>query len=504
MDKPFDILIIGSGLGGLVCGAILSKEGYKVCILEKNQQIGGCLQTFVRNRVIFDSGVHYLGGLAPGQNLHQIFKYLGIMDKLRIQQLNKDAFDTILFEDDDKAYPLAQGYDNFIAKLSADFPGEEAAIQTYCDKIRDICARFPFYNLKAEGSESEKEAVLTISARDYIESLTENKRLRQVLAGNNALYAGIPHKSPFFVHALVLNHYIESAWRCLDGGSQIGKYLARVIRDHSGEIIRHSEVSRLVEEGGKIVFAELTNGKRFYAQHFISNVHPAKTIQMTESSLLRRPYRQRLQSLENTISSFTVNIVLKKGTFPYQKTNYYYHTPNSVWYGWDYTEENWPLNYALFFTASSRDSAYADGLNILTYMHFNEVKDWAHTFNTVSVRNQRGENYETFKIRKAEAVLDLVEKKFPNIRDCIDRYYTTTPLSYRDYIGNNDGSMYGILKDYSNPLQSLISPRTKIPNLFFTGQNMVLHGILGVSISALVTSAVFIDGETLINRIRNA
>jgi all-trans-retinol 13,14-reductase len=84
--QDYDVLIIGSGMGGLVCGNLLSLEGFKVCVLEKNKQIGGCLQTYVRDRVIFDSGVHYLGGLEKGQNLYQIFKYLDILDKLKLQK----------------------------------------------------------------------------------------------------------------------------------------------------------------------------------------------------------------------------------------------------------------------------------------------------------------------------------------------------------------------------------------------------------------------------------
>ena len=47
--QKFDVVIVGSGLGGLACGTILAKEGYKVCILEKNKQIGGMLQIFVRH-----------------------------------------------------------------------------------------------------------------------------------------------------------------------------------------------------------------------------------------------------------------------------------------------------------------------------------------------------------------------------------------------------------------------------------------------------------------------
>ena len=54
--QRYDAIIVGSGLGGLASGTILAKEGYKVCVLEKNKQIGGMLQIFVREKVIFDTG----------------------------------------------------------------------------------------------------------------------------------------------------------------------------------------------------------------------------------------------------------------------------------------------------------------------------------------------------------------------------------------------------------------------------------------------------------------
>ena len=65
MSTPI-VAIIGSGLGGLVCGAVLAKQGYRVRLYEKNKQIGGCLQTFSRDKAILDSGVHYIGGLDKG------------------------------------------------------------------------------------------------------------------------------------------------------------------------------------------------------------------------------------------------------------------------------------------------------------------------------------------------------------------------------------------------------------------------------------------------------
>ncbi|MDH6212667.1 phytoene dehydrogenase-like protein [Chryseobacterium sp. BIGb0186] len=73
MKKTYDILIIGSGIGGLVSALILAKEGLKVCVLEKNNQYGGNLQTFSRDKLIFDTGVHYLGGLSKRAKPTSVF-----------------------------------------------------------------------------------------------------------------------------------------------------------------------------------------------------------------------------------------------------------------------------------------------------------------------------------------------------------------------------------------------------------------------------------------------
>ena len=503
MNK-YDVIIIGSGMGGLVCGDILSREGYSVCIVEKNKQIGGCLQIYARDKVVFDSGVHYIGGLDRGQNLYQLFKYLGLMDKLKLERMDENAFDKILISDDDKEYSLAQGYENFINTLVKDFPEEENAIRIYCDKIKDICTKFPLYNLEIKDGFDDKVSVMDLDTKGFIESITSNKKLQAVLAGNNQLYAGVGDETPFFVHALITNSYIESSWKCVDGGSQIAKYMAKNIRSNGGKILRDTEVVKIVEENGKVDHVVLHDGSKLYGKHFISNMHPAKTLQLTETNVFKNAYRSRLNSLKDTVSCFIVNIVLKKDCYKYHSHNYYWHRENHLWSQTEYTEENWPLGYAIFVSATSRSKEYAEAFTIFTYMHYDEVNQWENTFNTVSKESSRGEDYETFKIKKAERLIDIVSEKFPELRSCIKSYYTSTPLSFRDYIGTDNGSLYGIAKDYKEPLKTFISPRTKLPNLYFTGQNLNLHGVLGAAISGLVTCIAVLDSSDFIKKIKNA
>ncbi len=539
--ERFDAVIIGSGIGGLVTGALLSKEGYRVAILEKNPQIGGALQTYARDKLVFDSGVHYLGGLAKGQNLYQIFKYLGIMEALKLVRMDQEAFDKILIAGDPKEYVFAQGYERFIQELTNDFPAEREGISAYAQAIKDVCARFPLYNLRAGGVYQEKEEVLEWDAKATIDSFTEDPVLREVLAGNTLLYAGQPHKTPFYIHALILNSFIESSWKCIDGGSQIAKALAGKIRAAGGLIRTRAEVVKLVQGSQEsaqqrgvasghledaqqrgvasgqpedaqqrgsapqqIAYAELADGARIYGDRFISNLHPVHTLALTDSDQIRPAYRRRIESLENAISCFSVNIVLKPAAVAYVKHNYYYHTKGNAWTMGDYSKEDWPRGYALFFSPSRTQPTFAASLTLMTYMRFEDVQPWAHTFNTVAVEADRGEDYERFKAVHYQKLLNLAAEKFPWLPGAVSTWYASTPLTIRDYLGTPDGTLYGIVKDFRDPVKTIIAARTKIPNLFLTGQNLNLHGILGAAISALATCADVLGTDDFVAKIREA
>jgi all-trans-retinol 13,14-reductase len=504
MKDYYDIVIIGSGMAGLVSANIMAREGKSVCVLEKNNQYGGNLQTFVRERTIFDTGVHYLGGLSKGQNLYRYFDYLGILDGLHFKKLNEDGFDIITFDNDEIEYPHAQGYSNFSKSLIAQFPEEEEAIRLYCIKLKEICNKFPLYNLEIGKPYQNDAEIFQQTAKEYLESLTDNEKLRSVLAGSNLLYAGDPDKTPIYVHALSCNSYIESAYRCADGGSQITKLLIRRLKENGGEAYKHQEVVDFNCENKKIISVKTKKGDIIKGDLFISNIEPKTTLKMVGEEHFRKSYNSRIQDLQSTISAFSIHIVLKPKTFPYLNKNYYHFKDASrVWQGHEYTQKSWPETYMVSMGARKNQDEWGDQLTAITYMHYEEVAQWENTINTVAHKNDRGQSYEAFKEAKTEVFLKELEKKFPNIRECIQSVYTSTPLSYRDYIGCNKGSMYGYVKDANNPLLSFISPRTKIPNLFFTGQSLNMHGILGVTISGVVTCSEILGGEYLVNKINH-
>lgn len=497
----YDVVIIGSGLGGLLSAVMLAREGMHVAVMEQNKQIGGCLQTYSFQKKVFDSCVHYIGALDKGQTQYRIFNYAGIMQSLKLKKLDENGFDRMLFSADGQEYPYAQGFENFKANLLPFFRESEDDIDNYLKRLKDTCLSFPLYNLR-NGEASEKSAASSLSLKKVMEEIKDEK-LRNVLLGNSLLYAGNAESTPFYIHALVCKSYMDSAYKCEGGSSQISKLLWKELQALGGTIFRNEKVVKLEEKDGKIVSAITENGERFNGKQFIANVHPAMVLDWMESKVIKPVYRNRICNAKNSISAFMVNIVLKPGKIPYPNQNYYWNKNDDSLAAIDYKPEDWPANYALYFNEDKDRKGFAETVSILTYMHTHEPEQWMESYNTTAKPGNRNSDYELFKKQKAEQLLECVAKRFPEIKTHMADYQTASPLTFRDYMGSPDGSIYGIMADVENPAKTQIPYKTKIPNLMLVGQNIGLHGILGVSINAVAVCGELIGLDYLLNKINN-
>lgn len=494
MEK-YDVIVVGGGLGGLVSANILSKEGMKVCVLEMDKRIGGTLQSFAKEGVMFNTGLNYTESLGEGEILNRYFNYLGLMDLLKIQRLDLDAFDKISLGDEGIEYPFAQGHEHFVERLTDFFPREKNNLKNYIRQMGDICNRFPFYNLDSNIF-SMQTLDQQASVSDFLKSCTPDSKLQKVLAGMNSLYAGVEGETPMYIHSLINYSFIKSAWRFVDGSSQLALLLAKGIKANGGTVRTLAKVVGLDGENSLINNVRLESGECLQAKWVISSMHPASTLKLLPENMVRKVYRNRILSLGNSVGMFSLYIVLKEESMDQFNFNYH-HFPNSNVWGTQYSEKDWPEHFMMYSPANTKGGEYANGLIVLAYMNFDELKQWQHTN-----RTNRPQEYYDFKERKSATLLKAVEKRFSGITKHVKSYYSSTPLSYRDYTGTPEGSAYGILKKADNPLSSLVTTKTKVKNLLLTGQNLNMHGILGVTISAVMTCQELMGNDYLINKIR--
>ena len=487
-------VIIGSGLGGLSCGCILAKNGYEVTVLEQGDQIGGCLQCFHRGDVVFDTGMHYIGSAAPGETLNTILRYLGVGDSIQLAPLDPAGYDVISFRGEH--YPFANGREAFIRTLAEHFPKSHNELERYYDLIKLVAKSSPMHSLNRQVDLNIHAEYQMKSVDEVIDSVISDPVLRQVLAGILPLYAGEKGRTPFLSHALIFDFYNQSAFRIVGGSSMVADSMADTIRSYGGKVLLRHKAEKIECNDTQATAIITEDGERYDADLIISAIHPTNTIELIDSHLIRPAYRRRLEDIRNTTSAFTVYLKFKKNTVPYMDSNLYYYRGDTVWRCEDYDDASWPKCLLYMHFCHEEHPQWAQTGEILTYMDFREMEPWRGT----SI-GRRGESYQAFKRMKAEKVIDALEQEIPGIRDNIEHYYTSTPLTYLDYTGTPGGSMYGMAKDINALGTGSVSCRTNIPNLLLTGQSITSHGMLGVLAGSLVTCSEVLTKDELFSQL---
>lgn len=480
----YDVVIIGSGFGGLVCAHLLSQTGRSVLVLERQVQPGGCIQSYRRHNNTFDTGLHYIGGLGEGQQLNKIFSHLGLM-KLPWHRLDPDGFDLVTIAG--QTYAFAEGYEQFVSRLADHFPQEREALRQYTEALQRVD--------NVDFGSNDAYRLFGISAYKYLTETFSDPLLINVLSGT-ALKMELRQESlPFFTFAHGNSSFIQSSWRLKGDGNLIVQSLTDDIRAHGGEIICRAEVEELIEKEGRIVAAKCRNGEIYEGNTFISDIYPAQTFEMIrESQVLRKLFRRRMSSMENTFGIFTASLLLKPETLPYFNHNKWVYRRPDVW---TFYQDPGAVGGVMISCRVPETGNYTTQVDLLTPMPKQLFEKWSDTH-----IGHRGEAYEAMKRQMADECIALAETVIPGLHDMISQQYTSTPLTYRDYTLTPDGSAYGVRRDCRNLVITMLSPRTPIPNLLLTGQNLMLHGLEGVSMTALLTCSELL-GKEYIKKIIN-
>ena len=481
----YDVVIVGSGLGGLECGFILAKRGMKVVILERQHQPGGCMQSFMRHGELLDTGMHYVGGIGEGGCLYAPFKYMGLMD-LPWQHLDPTGFDRVTIGD--RTFRYAEGHEAFIETLAKDFPKEREGLEKYSKVMCEVCDHLYDAILPRDEVDFFTQSLFASSTYDFLHETFHDELLINVLSGSSLKMELAKDTLPLYNFAQGNNSFIQGSYRLRGDGNLIVDRLMEQIKAMGGEVICDAEVEELIEKDGQLVAARCKNGEIYEGSYFISNAHPAVTVDMVkESTKMKKVYKNRIHRLENTYGMFTTSLIIKPGTLKYFNWNQYiYQKPNV----WTYFNEDGPVQGCLISCRCPIEGDDARILDILTPLPWEKISQWADT--TVG---HRGEEYKAMKERLYNECVTLAERFIPDLHNKVEAHYTSTPLTYRDYTLTPNGSCYGVRKDYHNPMMTLLSAKTPIPNLFLTGQSLTLHGLLGVTMTSLFTVSELIGKQ---------
>ena len=491
------VVIIGGGLGGLFCGAILAKEGLHVTVLEKNVTIGGGLQTFQRFGEVFDTGMHVVGGMQPGGNIWRICRYLGIEDKVRLKEVDADCADRLYFAEDHRYYTIAKGREQYVETLAKEFPQERENLQRYVDALFHLTEELDLFYLRPMRTDlySHSDDFL-LSADDFIAKYISDSRLRSVVAYMNPLYGGRGGQTPAYVHAVISVLYINGASRFVGGSSHFADLLADVIRHHGGEVVAGDAVTWIEVNNRKVVYVKTAKGRQYEADWYISDIHPCTLLTLMDEHTFPKAFRDRMNEIPNSYSAFSLYIKMKDGRFPYINHSEYFTSRYDQIWNFCRDEASWPMGFLLMTPPEENQGPWSNKVLVTAPMQFDMVKRWENT--TVG---RRGKDYEQWKQERTEELLAKVEELHPGFRDAIEAVNASSPLTIRDFYGVKEGSICGFSKDCKNITLSQLPVVTKVSNLLLTGQNNNLHGFCGVPLTAINTCEAILGLNTIIHKL---
>lgn len=475
--------IIGGGLGGLMTGALLTKEGYRVTVLEQHAALGGGLQNFSRKGHLFDPCMHIFGGLQPGGNLRMLLEYLGVMDRLHIEPY----FDTLV--DGEEKITLPSGREAWVKAVGQGEHIDE--LNAYVDALYRYAGTEDLFNMRPDTGERHEEP--NISAKELIAKYISDPKLQRRLAGIVHLYAGTSD-SPALIHALISVLHIEGVYSLSPSVKSLADALCDIITAGGGSFLTHTRVTTLEAKDGQ-VSAVVCGDKRFEADCYISAISIGALLQLAPPEAFSPAFRKRISQAPQSSSAFCVYAILKPHSLPFNHENYHISRPGTdPWIMSDCTPDQWPQNMFLMPYAAAADPRYAEKITIVAPMDYGFVRQWEDT-----TTGHRPDDYLSWKEQMAQQALQLAREAIGPME--IEALYTASPLTIRDYNNTTLGSCYGLHASVENPLLTTLSPRTRLPNLFLTGQDVNFHGMVGTSLTAILTAEAIVGHNAIVNKI---
>lgn len=505
-DAEYDVVIIGSGMGGLSAAAHLAAKNLKVLVLEQHYKVGGCTTNFTRGEFTIDAALHVMAGGGPGKRdagLYALHKLCGIDKYVELYELphlyrsifpgiditlppDREGFRKTLKE----RWPEeSEGIDKFL-KLCTDFTAEMMSLK---DIFRYSPARAFFTKMTVPFRQGTFYKWYDRTLKDLMDECFKGEEIKAVVSQLWVYYGGpAPEQTAALTLAATETFFSDGAWHVKGTSQALSNTYAKRIKELGGEVRTNTLVTKIIVQDGMARAVETKKGEKFTARYIVANTDPYQLVfKLAGEEQFPSGYVKALKDKKPANSLFGVYLGLnidlnKKG---YKDTEIFYNA------SMDTTEEYKNMmkgDFAKGVIVISIYSNYGDpvyapkGKSLLTIISYSDSSIWP----------EDPDEYYAMKDKKVDEIVKLAAKIIPELSDPqnIELKEGFTPHTIEDYTLNKGGVVYGF---YASPEQiDRVPNNTPIDNVFIASNwSQGWHGVSSGQVNGWRAARLILDRE---------
>jgi all-trans-retinol 13,14-reductase len=489
-SKNYDAIVIGSGMGGMTTATALSRMGRKVLLLEQAQNIGGLTHTFSREGFSWDVGLHYCGTFRSDQPAGAVLDWLsdGAVEFASVGTV----YDTLHFPDGVE-FAVGRPADAFKQELKDRFEDHSAEIDAYFEALESGGEAFhavsiersmpePFRSAHRWWNKRKIRKWVGRTTREVIEECVSDPKLAAVLSLQWGTFGGVPDQASFGIHATVMGHYLDGAGFPVGGASAIAKGLVPVIEAAGGRALAATAVSEILIEDGAAVGVRTGAGDEYRAPVIVSAIGAGETVKrLLPPDVCRQDWATEIAGLHPNVCHFEIYLGFKGDIARHGGTR------SGHWFSesWEPGTTLWsdldgpvPGGYGSF--PSLKNELHDPGPSKHHTGQFMVLADWSTVAEFAGGgAKERPEAWAALKKKVETKMLEYYATKFPALAEMIVYHELGTPLATAAFTAHEKGGFYGLETTPRRALSEALSPRTPVPGLFLSGQDVMLPGIAG-------------------------
>ena len=488
--KEYDVVVVGSGAGGLAATATTARAGLSVLLLEASSEFGGYINAFKRKGYTFDTGLHYLGQLGEGQGFRRLLERVGVADRVEFVELSPECFDRHVFASHGYELKIPKGAEALRERLATDFPKEKSAIDGFIDVLRDA-ERFS----KLMGGFSLRKLVQALPAMPrmmrimratygkLLDDLTKDPLLKAALSANWGTCGLPPKYASAFMMLMIWLHYLNGGYYPKGGSNALKGAFIDVAKEHGAELKNRSRVKRIGRRGDRFE-VETEAGELFGARAVISNADPLITYtELCERDMVPKTLLLKARNMKYSVGAFYAfvgtDIDLKSHGLTDANLSHHDTEDHDATYEAMMSRDEPRVPPSFMITSTTlKDPGGGHApegrhaVEIITFVGFEPFKQWAD-----KPLMKRGEDYEELKRRLGYELLGMVEVYIPDLTSRLDYVEFATPLSNLYWVNAPFGASYGPDHTPNQVGPGRFSISSPIRGLFLCGAGTIGCGV---------------------------